>query len=104
VFCNNQTIIRGRYFQFQTGFADGLADGQQSIFQKSFDKGYEDGFRNGFLMGKLKSQAKEIDENFKPATGNCQICVDQKLLEKSESELQDIHGKINEDLQSKHGQ
>lgn len=59
-----------------------MSEGQDSIFQKSFDHGYEDGFRIGFALGKAQKE--------KANRGNCKICIDKSLEQKTEAEIREI--------------
>lgn len=53
-------------------------------------------------MGKMKSQhLGESDQNSRADRGNCQICVDPKLLEKEENEIQERHKKVYQEMQGK---
>jgi len=77
----------------KAGYMDGADEGRNSVFQRSFDRGYEDGFRIGFLLGKV--------EKPKSSRGNCAICSDPSLLEKSEEDVRVIHRKQYEQETSK---
>lgn len=76
------------------------------MFQVGFDVGYAQGFRNGFVLGRyqgLKVAHQQIDNQrlsessatmdlmlTKPTRGQCQLCVDQQLINKDIPEITDI--------------
>lgn len=80
-------------YKFQSGYREGITDGRNSIYQQSFDSGYEDGFRIGFALGKTHAE--------KSSMGNCAICSDSSLLQKSEEEVRGINRKRFNDGASK---
>lgn len=80
----------------QTGYKEGVYDGRQSVFQSGFDIGMAEGFRNAFTIGKHQGLATayiQIDNQkqfevldlmlAKPTRGQCLICTDKELINKT---------------------
>lgn len=86
------------YILIQTGYKEGVFDGRQSVFQIGFDIGMAEGFRNAFIIGKhqglstsynqIENQNKVPDVMLaKPTRGQCLICSDKQLINKTIPEI-----------------
>lgn len=92
-------------FAFQNGYKDGIHDGKESMFQSGFDVGYKEGFKNAFNIGKYHGQTIAAGTNIKddlllrkPTRGQCQICTDPTLLDKSVEEITAVQTKHSQNV------
>lgn len=75
------------------------------MFQSGFDAGYNEGFKNAFNIGKYHGLTTAAATNTKedlllrkPTRGQCQICTDPTLLEKSISDITAIQSKHSQNV------
>lgn len=103
----------------QTGYKEGVFDGRQRVFQEGFDIGMAEGFRNAFNIGRHQGLAlgyNQIENHTqsevpdlllaKPTRGQCLICNDKELINKTIPEIikaQTKHSEnVSEALQKKY--
>lgn len=80
------------FINFQLGFKEGAYDGREAQFQRDFDTGFECGFKNGFELGKYRAIYENNSDRLdiilnKPSRGQCVVCTDSSLKEKSTPEI-----------------